>query len=91
MVEKLTLFELHMDSPRFGTNDTIAEEIDEGDVEEAVDAPEGPSFRRLVLASIAFSIAVTLLVRRLTGGEDTEAIDIEAVDDDLETPIEVEY
>lgn len=91
MVDKLTLFELHMDSPRFGTNETLAEEIETDDTVEET-TREGPRFGRLVLASVAFSIAMTLLARRLVGGDDTEQIEIDEFEQsDDETTIEVEH
>lgn len=80
MVSKITLFEIHLDDARFGTNETV-EESPETTVESS---ESSPSVAKLVLASLFLSVAVTVLVRRLFGGADDE---FEA---ETESPVEVE-
>ncbi|MFW5978317.1 MAG: hypothetical protein ACOCP2_03685 [Halohasta sp.] len=82
MVDEITLFELHLDDARFGTNDTVAtdQSVSDADTETS-----GPSVAKLVLASLFLSIAVTVLVRRLVG-DDTE--DADESDDPIEVEIE---
>lgn len=68
MVSKITIFELHVDDARFGTNDTIE---DAESVETVESTPEsGPNVGRLVLASLLVSVVATLVARRLFGGTD---------------------
>lgn len=91
MVSKITIFELHMDSPRFGTNETV-EELDEEVVEsfeeDTASDSGGPSLGRLVVMSLFVSVAATLLARRLFGDEDVEEAPIEI--DTTEEPADLE-
>jgi len=79
MVRKITLFEIHLDDARFGTNDTV-EDRDEDSVEPN---ESGPSVAKLVFASLFLSVAVTVIVRRLFGDGDEGP-------EETESPIEVE-
>ena len=87
MVGKLTLFELHMDSPQFGTNEYDDVEAEAAETEE-IDAPTGGlRVGRIAVVSVAVAVAATLLARRFAASDDQADIDIDGVDD--ETPIEV--
>ncbi|MFB6189319.1 MAG: hypothetical protein ABEI57_05500 [Halapricum sp.] len=90
MVSKITIFELHVDDARFGTNDTIedAEPVDSTEF-----TPEsGPSVGRLVLASLLVSVVATLVARRLFGGtDDTDERPIEIDTREEAADIELEH
>jgi hypothetical protein len=77
MVREITLFEVHLDGARFGTNETATSD------EEQNAEQDGPSVVKLVLASLFLSVAVTVIVRRLFGDEADEQAE-------AEDPIEVE-
>jgi len=79
MVSKITLFEIHLDDARFGTNETVGD----SDEEPVEPSESSPSVAKLVIGSLFLSVAVTVIVRRLFGDgeEETEV---------TESPVEVE-
>ncbi|QCC49883.1 hypothetical protein [Halapricum salinum] len=79
MVRKITLFEIHLDDARFGTNETVEESEDTV----ADTQSDGPSVAKLVFASLFVSVAVTVIVRRLFGAGDDGF-------EETESPVEVE-
>lgn len=98
MVRKLTLFEVHLDDARFGTNEAL-EAADTADIEtrqpeiethetnisESETADEGPSIRRLVAVSLIVSVVATAIARRLFGDDEPAAsIEIDETDEELE-------
>lgn len=98
MVQKLTLFEVHLDDARFGTNEAL-EAADMADVEtprpeietheteiaEPETTDEGPNVRRLVAASLIVSVVATAIARRLFGDDKPAAsIEIDGTDKELE-------
>ena len=90
MVEKITLFELHLDGAKFGTNDDV-EETPTVETLQAVaeTGRDGPGVGRLLAASLFVSVVATVLARRLFGDDDTsDPIEIET--DEYEADIEIE-
>lgn len=96
MIEKITFFEVHLDDARFGTNDTVNEDVeavvaDEDHVEAVVAAPDDSSgVARLLVASLFVSVGAALLARRLFGddADDAEPIELDTTDD--ATAVEIE-
>ncbi|MEF8825680.1 MAG: hypothetical protein V5A34_09410 [Halapricum sp.] len=91
MVEKITLFELHADDARFGTNDDLGDSTrvtEHAETDPEASEKGGLSVRRLVLASLFVSIAVSAIVRRLFADAEPTEASIEIEDPDAELEVE---
>lgn len=81
--ENITLFELHLDNPRFSAirggdaaEEAAAEEETSEEYASEESAGSGGSFGR-ALGVLAFLVVAGLVVRRLRSGDDGEAVGVE--------------
>ncbi|WP_229114362.1 hypothetical protein [Halapricum desulfuricans] len=93
MVQKLTLFEVHLDDARLGTNDmqeasdAEAAGTERHEIGEPETTARKPNVRRLVVASLVVSVVVSAIARRLFA-DDEPAASIEIDETDAELDVE---
>jgi len=80
VLDKLTLFEVHLEDASFGPNVTgdRSEAEDEPTVEDEAPEESGISVGRLVVASVLFSVVVSLVAWKLAGEDEDPDVAIDA-------------
>lgn len=92
VLDKLTLFEVHLEDASFGPNlgPEESEGVDEPTVEDEPADGGGISVGRLVVASVVLSVVVSVLAWKLTGDDEESDVAIDAPEEDDAVDVTVE-
>lgn len=85
-MEKLTLFEFHLDGAQFGPRSLTDEAVEEStEDDETAESTGGNRVLRLVAASILVSLIATAIARRFAGNDEDELVVDDGEDISIDT------